>query len=1086
MPDVWGSETAIPVTCPRARVSRVSAFSKGREQPASTPVAKQLWPTTTCFIPICNLAFNGPSSIAYIVLQICLPLPLMRRRQSQSSVSRRKDAMVRYLWGVPDSEENQMALPPTSPTLSGVFCPTPKPYKLRDLLKHEFESSMKDHLITASSFASHSSDLALNPGLEISGVGQVGLPLSPELTEAIARVCCQKPLPPASSAPGQLSAPEGPLTLDAEHVTFRNPEWNAQVGTFVGHILGQLSLPTNTTDVRTEFQKLILSGQGSLSLPQEHRKNIGSAFGTLAICLPSSHEGGEIGISYQGDDYTWSTCKTSNFGFSCAAWTRYTTLTQHPVTSGHQIMLIYNLSHRPTLSMYMMIENRSGELDRVLESWSRWSATEIDRLRTRGIRPSDWFSETSKNELPALFHFIDKPKRYRTPDLANLDCLHKAQIAALQKACTKSGCRLFLATLEQEDQGLIEAMEPDELEEDYEDYKNFMEHDYFLPLNEYTVMEDRGDTIFRLRTVTDSAGNIITQNITTNEDLCAYDPRDDNKPDAKQWSRGSFPIRLSQFIRHIVAVVVPEAFYYPFMLHAANSNSLQPSSILGELREACQNTPENQIAREQLHDLCRIILTKSDWGNEVYREVALSGFELRDQDVVHRSFTFNKDRPQDITEIVAVSLSRYGFDFMRPLPAWLDPNQQANKTGFDEWCTKTLAMLLDRFQKQRFLQEGEGRVLALLAARELKAYSEEYIVPVIIKRATETGFVVQFVLKFCEWRFNSSEQLEKEPVVATCQKLLPAILKGFTLLDLSTASIYPLSAMRSLEGKKENFFINPATLVQFIEKLQILELLVEDVFQAIEKSVLEILPKDIKTVSEEFIFPFIESLTNHLHAKTQNSEFINLGSNQAAFIPRLLKLYITARVQPYPRPSTDWRQPLPLASFCCADCANLRAFFEDPSRSAESFRIGGPQRRHLIEKLDPSCRWEVIREGLPHALQVTKTNRYFDSMYQTWTARAQHAESQLSALARQCPLSQVLGNEAYEDLRRFAFHIPDPVPETGNNQRDGSGSVSQGQNHTAEQSTPTASPSASATASASRLGVSTVPRKRSFVDLCDD
>lgn len=66
-------------------------------------------------------------------------------------------------------------------------------------------------------------------------------------------------------------------------------------------------------------------------------------FGTLVVSLPSQHVGGEVVVGHENRSCTFRSSTNSEFGTSFAAWYSDITHEIKPVTSGHRLVLTYNL-----------------------------------------------------------------------------------------------------------------------------------------------------------------------------------------------------------------------------------------------------------------------------------------------------------------------------------------------------------------------------------------------------------------------------------------------------------------------------------------------------------------------------------------------------------------------------------------------------------------------------------------------------------------------------------------------------------------------------------------------------------------------
>ncbi|KAL4862952.1 hypothetical protein BDV12DRAFT_34895 [Aspergillus spectabilis] len=1004
----------------------------------------------------------------------------------------KEERMDKLLWDI--AEEARASVPSTLSICSAspAVCQRAgqeDPYMTRGEFKATFPDIMRGYQATGSFYTTQSTDLSINPGLEISGVGQIGLPLSSNLAETISKVCRRVPV--AGQSPYQESS-LGTWELDADQLNFRNPKWKLQVGIFLDNTLRQFGLPTDWTQIRTELHRCLLFGQGSHSLPQHDRTTIGDMFGTLAICLPSEHEGGDIAISYKGETHTWSTCPKSDFNFSCAAWTRFSTVAEEQVTSGYRLVLIYNLLHRPSLDILTSLHARSDELNSYLGSWARWASEKATFFEEMLLPPSIWFPQAvevwNDSRLPALFHLLEHRYGPSKPSFTKLKGPDKAQIAKLQKACDTHSCRLFLANLEQNVRGEVDMYDP------------------LLPLDSFHSMVDVHDTTFYLRHVIDPAGKVVIDKLETTETMCAYDPFLDTAPDDERWLYGPGTAHglVTHFYYHTVAVVIPEEFYYPLLLHAASAKQLQPKRVLNELRRQYQDYPGNQRTQMQLHELCDIILKDGHWEKETYQEVAHIGLELLDHDIVNRSLFWLGKCCTDLAESIGKAIARHGLNQMQPIldhlwtlssvscishisvlrtvaMTWASEGrlsgQEISVSEFKGWYIDTISMLFTRLERLEFLGEEEGGLLARLESFYLKQCFEEKVVPIVVKRAAETGFAVSFLASLCETAMV--DKLGIEPIAAAYRKILPAVLDEFAILNRHTALRHPLSSMRYNSSRKADYFVRPDDLVKVIERNHLMNIGVRSLLQSIQRSVHNVLQQEPEVVYTHFICPFIKSFAKDLATRASKDGFTAPGSTEATFIVRLLKLYIMAHVGPPPTPPTNWSQSLPNLTNCCADCDRLRAFVEDPIRTEESVRMGEKRRLHILRKLMHGFKWDIDSMVTPNALRVTKTPQWFNSVKKAWTHRADEAEWHLTSLGNSCPVIEVLGHDAYEDLRRFVFHVPNALPdstvvrqnERTSNPRPAVQTSSQSHNGLGS-STPTP-----------LLSAPTVPRKRSFIDL---
>jgi predicted 2-oxoglutarate/Fe(II)-dependent dioxygenase YbiX len=179
------------------------------------------------------------------------------------------------------------------------------------------------------------------PGLEVAGVGNIGIPIT--------ATAAQRLIEQASQAPYG----RGEETLVDTHVrrvwqleprqfTLHNSAWAPFVDGIVETVRKEFGIRKN---VQHELYKLLIYEQGSFFAPHRDSEKTPGMFATLVVCLPSRHEGGALLVTHDGET------KRIEFGGSAAEFNiQYAAFyadCQHeitPVTSGYRVCLVYNLA----------------------------------------------------------------------------------------------------------------------------------------------------------------------------------------------------------------------------------------------------------------------------------------------------------------------------------------------------------------------------------------------------------------------------------------------------------------------------------------------------------------------------------------------------------------------------------------------------------------------------------------------------------------------------------------------------------------------------------------------------------------------
>ncbi|PYI11058.1 hypothetical protein BO78DRAFT_448688 [Aspergillus sclerotiicarbonarius CBS 121057] len=155
---------------------------------------------------------------------------------------------------------------------------------------------------SASFIAGYYNPSAAVPGLCIPSVGNIRVPISPEDAKAIIRSCHPSP------------DGKGSWELDPSQFALQNPQWEAEVGQFVNKAVAGLGIIANPADVKAELYKLLIYEEGAFSRPHQDSENANGMLGTLAVYLPSKHEGGNVIASHRDARTQFKTAPTSEFG----------------------------------------------------------------------------------------------------------------------------------------------------------------------------------------------------------------------------------------------------------------------------------------------------------------------------------------------------------------------------------------------------------------------------------------------------------------------------------------------------------------------------------------------------------------------------------------------------------------------------------------------------------------------------------------------------------------------------------------------------------------------------------------------------
>ena len=278
----------------------------------------------------------------------------------------------------------------------------------------------------SNAFAASGSLSPVSPGLEVAGIGLIGVPIS----EADARRLITR----ATQAPygwGEETITDTDVRrvwqIDPSIFSLQNPEWAAYLASIVEAVKHQFATESPVT---TELYKLLVYEKGDFfSLHRDTEKTSGM-FATLVVGLPSRHEGGTLTVKQNGHSQVFdfggpdSDTRTHYVAFYADC--------QHeiaPVTEGHRVCLVYNLAF-------------TGD---TLASTPKASLVESAALLLKGLL-ADPKSRLDKVAIPLQHHYTEAGLDPR--QLKGVDRI-QANVVMNAAALLNYPCHLALVSLRQ-------------------------------------------------------------------------------------------------------------------------------------------------------------------------------------------------------------------------------------------------------------------------------------------------------------------------------------------------------------------------------------------------------------------------------------------------------------------------------------------------------------------------------------------------------------------------------------------------------------------------------------------------------------
>ncbi|KAH9885109.1 hypothetical protein C8Q73DRAFT_718371 [Cubamyces lactineus] len=124
---------------------------------------------------------------------------------------------------------------------------------------------------------------------------------------------------------------------------------------------GLLTGPQEEKAIKAELYKLNVYGKGAFFKPHVDTPRADNMFGSLVVILPTPHEGGELVLRHQDEEWTIDSADLLSGHSDRIAFVTFFSDVEHevlPVRSGHRITLTYNLYFTGNADLYRELAGR--------------------------------------------------------------------------------------------------------------------------------------------------------------------------------------------------------------------------------------------------------------------------------------------------------------------------------------------------------------------------------------------------------------------------------------------------------------------------------------------------------------------------------------------------------------------------------------------------------------------------------------------------------------------------------------------------------------------------------------------------------
>ncbi|OHW97651.1 2OG-Fe oxygenase family protein, partial [Colletotrichum incanum] len=234
-----------------------------------------------------------------------------------------------------------------------------------------------DDVQAQGSFASFRPLKSVDPELFVHDVGPIVLPLQePQAREMIVKAV-QAPFGKGSDTIVDTTV-RNTWELDPKHFELRSPRWVADLQKICAMVASDMNIKS---PINAELYKLLVYEKGAMFKAHTDTEKCPGMFGTLVVCLPSAHKGGDVVVKHAGQTKTF---KTSEAAQSFACWYSDVHHEVLPVTDGYRVVLTYNLTTDPAVERPSagLVRSETRALRHTLRRWLRKGAdsSEVDHV----------------------------------------------------------------------------------------------------------------------------------------------------------------------------------------------------------------------------------------------------------------------------------------------------------------------------------------------------------------------------------------------------------------------------------------------------------------------------------------------------------------------------------------------------------------------------------------------------------------------------------------------------------------------------------------------------------------------------------
>ncbi|KAL6923383.1 hypothetical protein FSST1_000657 [Fusarium sambucinum] len=818
----------------------------------------------------------------------------------------------------------------------------------------------------------------VNPGLTIEGGNLIPLPLKEDDAQTIKSVCRQAPFGHGDKTLVDTSV-RNTWELDASKFELGNPEWSK----FFDKMVQDTAVGLGLNEVSAKPYKLLLYEPGSFFKPHKDSEKEQGMVGTLVVCLPSQHEGGDVHLSFGSQVKRFSTAPASKFDLTSISWFSDVTHEVTELTSGYRLVLTYKLFIRGNgFISASTARDKTEHLRSLLDKW-----------KSRRCQPD--------RIIYPLGHLYTQT----SISLANMKGRDRGVTYSLNKICSEAGFYFMLAHATHVRMGGDGYGDYDEEGEEY--------------ANLTYVYTPSGVQVASHLTIDDNEilGYNINKEDPDSEDEGEYTGNENMAPTFRYHKTVVVLVlkdRLRKYIEQFIGFTIPAQRAQNDHLTEMVLQDLANNRDDAYTKQAAAGFVDNVLrcSTEPQEQIVRLILK---WALELdiiamFRPCVQATYAPPGP----RAPTGDRSPHYVYAKAVSDELISHlrahndGQEHTIDWDYWFKDFDQAIDiaTEFDAFCA-----IFKSFAKHEPLVESFKAWAVPIGDKKLASQTiwnlsdESYLLRVLITRNADSEWVLQRELYKC------------------------IIEHGKGQLSLCGNDIL-VQEGGQMGFPNTNFIIKPAINIhnddldhQTTYK-KFLRMIKESYIHGAGQEALGLLQQSCqRLVEEKQIWSSLS--VYHLMNNFLEPLVIVLETSNVPPAPAIHQLFEVALQDVVHQPIITL--PVQLMgwahekAFCpslpnCSPCQSLNAFLENPQQQIWYFPATKVLRQHVERHLtDPIYSLQTIKDRSPHTLVVTKLGTHYDKSLRDWQQKAQQISHSIRGLRRDY-MKSLLGEEKYNAL----------------------------------------------------------------------